>query len=57
MGKTKLKLYDVHPDEGEIYHPYHVSFGMGLRVNSSIAAETISLIEEKLATTYLGCMD
>jgi hypothetical protein len=56
-GRTKRVLYCVHPEVGEIYHPYHVSFGIGLRVNSTISAETISSIEEKLATTYLGCLD
>lgn len=55
-GKTKRVLFDIHPDEGEIYHPYHASYGLGIRVDSTVSPEALSLIQEKLATTYLGCM-
>lgn len=55
-GRFESRLFEVHPDEGPIYHPYHVSFGMGVRLRSPISREAHDVIRDQLATTYLGCL-
>lgn len=55
-GKCEQRLYEVHPEYGEIHHPYHISFGMGVRIKSQVSQEAKDKIQDSLATTYLGCL-
>lgn len=55
-GKMERRASEIHEEYGEISHPYHCSFGLGLRMKSSISDTTLKLIQDNLATTYMGCL-
>lgn len=57
-GKTEdRKSFDSFDGEIlELTYPYHCAYGLGIRVESSISEQAKKVIEENLATAYLGCL-
>ncbi len=47
---------DDDPEYEDIFHPYHCSMNLGFRIYSTISQESKQLLEDKLATVYMGCM-
>lgn len=49
------RVYD-EPGYEDILYPFHRSMNLGFRINSSVSQETKQLLEDKLATVFMGCM-
>jgi len=57
-GKVETRKSSFGDDiyGNEYLMPFHCSFDLGIRIKSSISDNAKKIIEEKLATVYLGCL-
>ena len=54
--ENKKLYYEFEGKLEDVIEPYHCSFGLGVRIDSTISKETKQIIEDKLSTVYLGCL-
>jgi hypothetical protein len=56
-GEHKMiKIYEETEYEEDAFLPYHCSLNLGFRIDSNISQETVQLLEDKVATVYMGCL-
>jgi hypothetical protein len=55
-GESKIREIEGEQDK-EINHPFHCSMNLGFRIESTISQGTKQILEDKLATVYLGCLE
>jgi len=53
--QKRVKVYE-EPEYEDTFLPYHCSLNLGFRIDSNISQETRQLLEDKLATVYMGCL-
>jgi hypothetical protein len=54
--ENRKSHYDFDGENVEFTNPYHCSFGLGIRIESTISEQAKKVIEDNLATAYLGCL-
>lgn len=55
-GSKEIRVFEPSED-GEIGHlPFHCSMDLGFRLESTISDEAKKLLEERIATVYMGCL-
>lgn len=55
-GERNMQKISDEPEYEDILYPFHCSMNLGFRIDSTISQESKQVLEDKLATVFMGCM-